>query len=40
MEHLNKGHVGDDINSAVLTFVERLSSFRGSKCIRATIIGK
>ena len=32
---LNKGHVGDNINSAVLSFVERLSSFGGSKCIRA-----
>ena len=30
----NKGHVGDDINSAVLSFIERLSSFRGSQCIK------
>ena len=29
MEHPNKGHVGANINSAVLSFVERLSSFRG-----------
>ena len=39
----NKGHVGDNINSAVLSFVERLSSFAGCpKCIRAigrTIFG-
>ena len=28
MEHLNKGHVGDNINSLVLSFVERLSSSR------------
>ena len=38
MEPPNKGHVEDDINSGVLSFVERLSSFRGSKCIRT--IGK
>ena len=38
VEPPNKGHVGDNINSAVLSFVERLSSFGGSKCIRA--IGK
>ena len=30
----NKGHVGDNINSAVLSFIERLSSFRGSKCTK------
>ena len=31
VEPPNKGHVGDNINSAVLSFIERLSSFRGSK---------
>ena len=31
---LNKGHIGDNINSAVLSFIERLSSFRGSQCIK------
>ena len=36
----NKGHVGDNINSAVLSFVDRLSSFGGSKCIIATCIGR
>ena len=35
MEPPNKGHVGDNINSAVLFFIERLSSFRGSKCTKA-----
>ena len=34
VEPLNKGHVGDNVNSAVLSFVERLSSFRGSKCTK------
>ena len=34
MEPLNKGHVGDNINSATLSFIERLSSFRGSKCTK------
>ena len=34
MEPPNKGHVGDNINSAVLSFIERLSSFRGSKCTK------
>ena len=38
VEPPNKGHVGDNINSAVVSFVERLSSFGGSKCIRT--IGK
>ena len=28
VEPLNKGHVGDNINSLVLSFVERLSSSR------------
>ena len=31
VEPPNKGHVGDNINSAVLSFIERLSSFRGSQ---------
>ena len=42
VEPPNKGHIGDNINSTVLSFVERLSSLRGSKCIRAigsTIFG-
>ena len=34
VEPLNKGHVGDNIYSAVLSFIERLSSFRGSKCTK------
>ena len=38
MERPNKGHFGDNINSDVLFFVERLSSFGGLKCIRT--IGK
>ena len=38
MEPLNKGHIGDNINSAVSSFVERLSSFGGSKCIRTIIV--
>ena len=33
MEPPNKGHIGDNINSAVLSFIERSSSFRGSKTI-------
>ena len=36
VESPNKGHFGDNINSAVLSFVERW--FGGSKCIRT--IGK
>ena len=36
MEPPNKGHVGDNINSAVVSFVEKLLG--GSKCIRS--IGK
>ena len=39
VEPPNKGHVGDNINSAVVSFVERLSSFGGSECFR-NIIGK
>ena len=27
MEPPNKGHIGDNINSAVLSFIERLSSY-------------
>ena len=30
VEPPNKGHIGDNINSAVVSFVERLSSFGGS----------
>ena len=33
---LNKGHVGDSIDSALLSFIEKLSSFRGSQCIKTT----
>ena len=33
MKPPNKGHVVDNINSAILSSVERLSSFRGSQCI-------
>ena len=29
--NLNKGHIGNNINSAALSLIERLSSFRGSK---------
>ena len=32
-----KGHVGDNINSAILSFIERLSSFRGSQCIKTIV---
>ena len=42
VEPPNKGHVGDNINSAVLSLIERLSSLRGSKCtktIRHVILG-
>ena len=35
----NKGHFGDSINPADLFFVERFSSFRGSKCIGGIILG-
>ena len=34
VESPNKGHVGDNINSAILSFLERLSSFGGSNYIR------
>ena len=33
MEPPNNGHVGDN-NSAVLSFIERLSSLRSSKCTK------
>ena len=36
---LNKGHFGDNINSADLFFVERLSSLGGSECIVGIILG-
>ena len=39
VEPLNKGHFGDNINSADLFFVERLSSLGGSKCIVGIILG-
>ena len=35
----NKGHFGDDINSADLFFVERFSSLGGSRCIVGIILG-
>ena len=35
---LNKGHIEGNINSAVLSFIERLSSFRGSKCTIGHVI--
>ena len=35
----NKGHFGDDINSADFFFVERFSSSEGSKCIVGIILG-
>ena len=38
MEPPNKGHFGDNINSAVLSFVERFSSSRRFRSIRT--IGK
>lgn len=38
VDPLNKGHVGDSINSVVFSFIERLSSFRGSQCNKT--IGK
>ena len=34
VEPLNKGHIGDNLNSAVLSIIGRLSSFRGSQCIK------
>ena len=36
---LNRGHLGDDINSADLFFVERFSSLGGSKSIVGPCIG-
>ena len=39
IEPPNKGHFGDDINSADLLFVERLSSLGGSECIVGIILG-
>ena len=41
VEPLNKGHIGDNINSAVVSFVERLSSLRRFKMYYDyTCIGK
>ena len=35
VEPPNKGYIGDNIiNSAVISFIERLSSFRGFKCTK------
>ena len=34
VEPPNKEHVGDNTSLPVVSSVERLSSFRGSKCIR------
>ena len=39
VEPPNNGHVGDNINSAVLSFIEKLSSFRGSKSTGHVICG-
>ena len=39
VEPLNKGHFGDNINSADLFFAERISSLGGSKCIVGIILG-
>ena len=35
VEPPNKGYIGDNINSDVLSFIERLSSFRASKCAKS-----
>ena len=39
VEPPNKGHVGDNINSAVLSFVERLSSSRRFRTMGKQIFG-
>ena len=39
METSNKGHLGDNINSADLFFVERFFSLGGSICIVGVILG-
>ena len=39
VEPPNKGHFGDNINSADLFFVERFSSLGGSKCILGLTLG-
>ena len=39
VEPLNKGHFGDDLNSADLFFVERFYSLGGSKCIVGITLG-
>ena len=39
MEPPNKGHFGDGINSADLSFVEKFSSLGSSKCIVGIILG-
>ena len=40
MEPLNKGHFGNNINSADLFSVERLPSLGGSKCMVGIILGQ
>ena len=39
VEPLNKGHFGDNINSADLFFVERFSSLGSSKCLVGIVLG-
>ena len=39
IEALNKGDFVDNIHSADLFFIERLSSLGGSKCIAGTLLG-
>ena len=39
MDPPNKGHFGDDMNSADLLFVERFSSLGGSKYFTGIILG-
>ena len=38
LESLNRGHFGDDMNSADLLFVGRFSSLGGSRCIVGIIL--
>ena len=39
MEPLDKGYVGDSIDSVVLSFIERLSSLRDSQCVTIMMTG-
>ena len=39
VEPLNVSHIGDDINSAYLLFLERFSSLEGLKCFVGIILG-